>query len=132
LNIYLKTYGGATYFAFLDPDDNSVTGQPFGTGDGTTTQFELVRSLTGIGFAEPVRNFVSTTIFVNGVSSSSYTIDANGLVNFAGAPGAGAVLTWTGQYRWLCRFDDDSLDLSKFTKDWWNCKSVKFTTDILG
>src|SRR5436305_27570 len=33
LNVYLATYGGARYFAFLDPDDNTVTNQPFGTGD---------------------------------------------------------------------------------------------------
>lgn len=39
-------------FLFLDPDDHTVTAQPFGVGDGTTTAWQLTRTLGG--FAEPV------------------------------------------------------------------------------
>lgn len=41
-------------FLFTDPDDNAVTAQPFGVGDGSTAVFQLVRSYGG--FAEPVRD----------------------------------------------------------------------------
>jgi hypothetical protein len=133
LNVYLKTFGGALYFNFNDVNDNAVTLEPSGTGDGTSTAFELVRALPTVGFAEPVRSFNGTPhIFVNGTEVFNWSIDATGIVNFTGPPGAGAVITWTGAYYWLCRFDEDMLPLSNFVKNWWECKSVKFSTDLLG
>lgn len=39
-------------FQFDDPNDDRVNAQPTGTGDGSTTSFQLVRSLGG--FTEPV------------------------------------------------------------------------------
>lgn len=39
-------------FTFDDPNDDSVTAQPTGTGDGTTQSFQLVRTL--YSFTEPV------------------------------------------------------------------------------
>jgi hypothetical protein len=41
-------------FQFDDPNDNFASVQPFGTGDGSTTAFRLVRALGG--FSEPVFN----------------------------------------------------------------------------
>jgi hypothetical protein len=41
-------------FQFSDPNDNMASLQPIGTGDGTTTIFQLVRVLGD--FAEPVLN----------------------------------------------------------------------------
>jgi hypothetical protein len=121
LKVYLTTLGGALYFRFNDPDDNSVVLQPSGTGDGTSTAFELVRSQTGVDFAEPVRAFNGTPhIFVNGTEVFNWSIDAYGIVNF------------TGSYYWLCRFDEDQIPLSKFVAKWWECKGVKFSTDLLG
>ncbi len=39
-------------FLYQDADDNAVTGQQFGTGDGTTTVFQLARAFGG--FVEPI------------------------------------------------------------------------------
>src|SRR5271155_4893510 len=39
-------------FLYQDADDNSVTGQPLGVGDGSTTSFQLIRAFGN--FLEPV------------------------------------------------------------------------------
>lgn len=44
-------------FLFDDRDDRSVTNQVFGVGDGSSTSFQLARTLGG--FTEPVRDFNS-------------------------------------------------------------------------
>jgi hypothetical protein len=52
-------------FLYLDPDDNSVTNQVFGTGDAANTVFQLTRTLAS-GFPEPIQNInVLTSISVN-------------------------------------------------------------------
>lgn len=133
LNIYLGTLGGARYFSFNDQNDNAVVNEPAGLGDGTSTRFELVRAIPGIGFAEPIRSFNGAPrIFVNSIEVFNWSIDSTGILVFTGPPGAGAAITWTGAYYWLCRFDEDQLPLSNFLKNWWECKSVKFSTDLLG
>lgn len=56
-------------FFFYDPSDNAVVGQQFGTGDGTTTTFQLNRTISGgaLSFTEPVRGLAATpTVRVNG------------------------------------------------------------------
>jgi hypothetical protein len=64
-NSVMFTPGGV--FQFNDPNDNSATSEPFGTGDGGTTQFQLTRALGG--FAEPVLDPVQ------GPSSPTATLD---------------------------------------------------------
>lgn len=133
LNLYLSTLGGARIFYFNDLDDNTVTNQTTGIGDGVTTQFEFVRTIPVIGFAEPVRAFNGTpTVLINGSPSGSFTIDAQGLINFTGAPANGAVITWSGQFYWCCRFDEDMLPLDKMMSTYWECNSVKFSTELFG
>jgi len=75
--------GAFDTFLLDDPDDNTVTGQPFGTGDGTTTTFQLVRSVGG--YAEPVAMAQSGAVAsVSGVPAinllaphSSFEVDTN-------------------------------------------------------
>src|SRR5579885_791888 len=49
-NAVMATPGGL--FRWNDPEDNAVANEPTGTGDGTTTAFQLVRAQGG--FVEPV------------------------------------------------------------------------------
>lgn len=133
LHVYLVTFGGARYFSYDDETDNTALLAPFGQGDGSTTAFELVRAQTGVGFAEPIRSFNGTPhIYVGGSEVFNWSIDDYGVLNFSGPPGPGQVLTWTGQYYHLCRFDEDQLPITNFLKNWWELKSVKFSTDLLG
>ena len=49
-------------------------------------------------------------------------------VTISPAPAAGAALSWTGTYFWLCRFDEDSLEFSNFMYLFWELKKCSFTT----
>jgi uncharacterized protein (TIGR02217 family) len=142
MGLYLQSQGQFGSFVFYDPTDYSVTGQAFGTGDGTTTTFQLCRTLGG--FTEPVivpaaagtLNFPggqsasvpNPTIYNNGtLVSSGYAISTpGGVVTFSTAPAAGHVLTWTGAFGFLCRFDGDDLDFEQFMANLWKVESLKF------
>jgi uncharacterized protein (TIGR02217 family) len=130
IDFYNRHYGSQDDWLFEDPDDKSVTDMQFGTGDGTTTKFQLTRS-RGV-FIEPVQNVNNTTppvIKKSGVVQTNltqYTIDSKGVVTFAAAPVSAAPLLWTGSFYWRCRFLDDSLDLEKFVKSMWELGKLEF------
>lgn len=128
LGFFLKTYGGFTPFFLNDPSDNAVTNQSFGTGDGTTVGFQLVRTYGGGGFTfnEPVVALNgSPTIKDNGstVSGANYSI-TNGLVTFNTPPVSGHALTWTGAFYYYVRFKEDSQLFSQFMNNLWEAKNV--------
>ena len=52
MGLFLQCQGQFGTFVFYDPSDYAVAAQGFGTGDGATTTFQLLRSLGG--FAEAV------------------------------------------------------------------------------
>lgn len=135
LAFYNLNYGPANVWQFTDPDDGSVTAQAFGQGDGVTTAFQLVRTMQGLAsnqFVEPVWAPTGTpSISVAGVHVTALTISATGLVTFNVAPANGAALTWTGTFNWLCRFDGDKMDFSKFAKNFWDAKKITFSTEKL-
>lgn len=119
--------GSFDTFLFLDPVDNSVTNQNFGVGDGTTKKFQLARTYGGV--VEPVFGAIGTpAVKVNGVSTGAFTIDNNACVTFTTAPAAGAVLSWTGQYYFRCRFVQDSSEFEQFMSNLWNLKKLEFIT----
>src|SRR5580704_6338067 len=94
MGFFLAQQGALTPFLFDDPTDDSITGQIIGTGDGSTTAFQLVRTMGG--FAEPIvaPNVVSGA-YLNGVlqSPSSYSVSTGtGIVTFTAAPPAGQIV----------------------------------------
>lgn len=128
-----QLFGGAALFQINIPNDTSVTTQAFGTGDGSTTKFQLVRTLGGATC--PVLALLTAAIFDNGVLKTAgvdYTIDNFGVVTFTSAPVNTHALTWTGTYNWYCRFDDDTLELSNIMTNIWECKKLTFTTVKFG
>ena len=128
IGLFNRCGGSFDTFLFADPDDSAVTDQVIGIGDGSSTQFQLVRTFGG--FVEPV--FApngAQTIKLNGISlGSGYSIDANGLVTFSGAPSSGVTITWSGAYYWRCRFEQDAIDFNKFMQQLWEAKKVTFLT----
>lgn len=84
----------------------------------SSTLGAIVETVGSINIGTPV-------IMINGVPQSAYTI-ANGLITFTTAPSAAAVLTWTGCFGFLCRFDDDSVDFDQFMSSLWRLESLKF------
>lgn len=132
IGVYNQCNGSAGTFTYADPNDGTATAQQIGTGDGVNRVFQLVRAFGG--FIEPVFAPVTSTLFqttggvTTAISTTAYTISATGVVTFTVAPAAGLVLSWTGTFVWLCRFDDDNLDFQQDYGSIWSLKSCKFTT----
>jgi uncharacterized protein (TIGR02217 family) len=144
MSFYQARLGKGLPFHFSDPDDNAVVGQALGTGDGVTKNFGFVRTMAGGGVADPVQDAIAAglNVYDNAVLktiTTDYTILTTSLygtnygVSFVTAPLAGHSITADFSYNWLCRFDDDVLEFSKFMylngKGLWEAKSVKFSQD---
>jgi uncharacterized protein (TIGR02217 family) len=104
-------------FLWRDGLDHSSNGlQPLGTGDGTTTQFQLIKRY-GASFdpydrpiTKPMAD--SVEVLVNGTPTADFDVDAlTGIVTFDVAPGVGAVLTASFEFDVPVRFDIDRLDI---------------------
>jgi hypothetical protein len=112
-------------------DDSLAVDQVFGTGDGATLSFQLLRSVGG--FAEPVYcpNAI-TNVKADGteVDAADYDVSNRGVVSFHSghAPSASAVLTWNGGFDWYCTFDNDDEVLDNFAQGYFDVQKIVFTT----
>lgn len=114
--VFLVVRGRLHTFLHRDWGDYTATNENFGTGDGTTTMFQLQKTST-VGSATYDRvitkPFGEITVKVNGVITGFYTADFNtGLITFNTPPSTGSHLTWTGEFDVQVRFDIDFLPFS--------------------
>ncbi len=135
LGFFNNRQGMFDSFLYSDPDDNSVTNQSLGIGDGSTVQFQLARSYGG--YTEPVfaPNVVST-VKVNGVTKTVGTdygignwengVTPNGTLNFTSAPGSGLPITVTMTYYWPVTFSADTAPFVKDMAGLWSLKKLEF------
>jgi hypothetical protein len=119
-------------------------------GDGASNQFQLARAI-GMG-VDILQNVSNVAVFLNGNALNTYAVtpttgtgivavvSTTGVVTFQQwvsgalapfAPPLNAVLTWQGQFQYLCQFTDDTLkDLGRVSKNsggWlWSCGSIDF------
>ena len=96
---YNSRQGSFDSFLFTDPDDNTVTGQAIGTGDGSTTAFQLARA--NGGFVEPVLapNAVSA-VYDNATPVAAIAAPTNGTLTSTTA-GALAATTYYVRSTWV-------------------------------
>lgn len=130
LTFFRARYGMARPFRFKALEDHSVTAEAFGTGNGILTAFQLQVTYTS-GGVQDVRKIVkpvagglfeadevtpranTVLIYVAGVLAgtggkpSATVSSTTGIVTFSFAPGAGQVLTWTGEFDIPARFGTD-------------------------
>jgi uncharacterized protein (TIGR02217 family) len=121
-------------------EDSVYSGQPIGTGDGTTKNFQLVRNFGG--FLETCQNPAnqSATVYVSGrtpvlqVQGTDYTISL-GLVTFTSAPANGAAITADFAFLHRVRFDigssrssKEGIEFSNFYYNLYECKEVQLIT----
>jgi uncharacterized protein (TIGR02217 family) len=122
-------------------EDSVFSGQPIGTGDGVSTNFQLVRNFGG--FLEACQNPAnqSARVYVNGVpkiQGTDYTISL-GLVTFTLAPALGAAITADFTFLHRVRFDlgtsrgnassssgtREGIEFSNFYYNLYECKEVQ-------
>lgn len=118
-------------FSYFDPDDNLVTDRAFGVGDGTTKTFQLVRQ-GGVGamsFIEPVRSILGTPkVSIGATNTTAFSLGTRGALTFTSAPPSGQVLTWSGQFMFLVRFNQDQLDPEQLMAKLWALSGLELIT----
>ncbi len=108
----------ADYKSCLPSGTLSAMDQVIGTGDGTTTAFQLVKAYASGAQAwnrtitKPVAGTVRVAI--DGVEQTSgWSVDTTtGIVSFTTAPAAGATITAGFEFDVPVRFDTDTLDVT--------------------
>jgi uncharacterized protein (TIGR02217 family) len=119
-------------------EDSVYSGQPIGSGNGSTTSFQLVRNIGG--FLEACQNPANqaATVYLNGVAKvqgTDYTIN-NGLVLFATPPASGVAVTADFAFLHRVRFDTgtaratagstkEGIEFSNFYFNLYECKEVQ-------
>jgi uncharacterized protein (TIGR02217 family) len=107
--------GKAIGFRFKDWTDYNVTNQAIGTGDGTLTQFQLIKTYSNGGTEEyrTIKKPVSGTVNIykdSVLQTAGVTVNhTTGLVVFAAAPANGQVITADFEFDVPVRFDTDRL-----------------------
>jgi uncharacterized protein (TIGR02217 family) len=135
MGFYLSRQGAFDSFLYDDTSDDSIVGQAIGTGNGSQTAFQLVRTYGG--FTEPCRDIMASpapAIYLAGtLQGSGYTIGyANsGILTFTTAPGNGVAVTANFSYYHRVRFveygeGDDGF--SNFMSSLWDLKKVSFVS----
>jgi uncharacterized protein (TIGR02217 family) len=106
------------YKSCLPSGTPSPTNQATGTGDGTTTAFQLVKRYAS-GSQTWVRTITkpvagSVAVALNGTpQASGWSVDTTtGVITFATAPGAGVTITAGFEFDVPVRFDTDLLDVT--------------------
>ena len=133
VSFFLARQGSFDSFLFDDVDDDAVTGQLIGRGNGHTTLFPLVRTFGG--FDEPVlAPKVVAQMKVGGVTKTQgtdFSVGAwengtigSGIVSFVSAPANGAQIVADFSYYWPVRFVADQYDFSKFMDRLWEQKKL--------
>lgn len=119
--------GRAYGFRFKDWGDYQAANQQIGVGDGTTKNFQMIKTYTSgpSSYARKLTKLVSGTftagVLVNSVSAP-YTVDVNtGIITITTAPGAGQIVFVPYvEFDVPVRFDTDHLSA---THDQWEMES---------
>lgn len=122
---YLQCKGSYETFYFKDLYDYAVTNQNFGVGNGTSKSFQLIRDYGG--FIDIIQAPLNYTINIDGTPTTDFTIE-NGVITFTTAPTTGAVLSWSGEFYFPCRFINDKMDFNQFMYNLWEAKKVDFVS----
>jgi len=141
---YLAQQGPLVTMFFRDQFQNSVTGQFIGTGDGTTTAFQAVRTIQGgdgQAYQDPVFGFdtrgsysygpytrpaaLTPQAYDNGSPVSATFTTETGVITYGSAPALGHNLTATFSYVFRVRFSDDNMQFDNVFNAWNTMEGLK-------
>lgn len=135
MGFFLSLKGNLLPFLFLDPADNTVTGQAVGTGDGSTIQWRLFRT-----FGQPSASGTEPVGYVN--LSEAFNVYLDGVLvdpadyevlqttpyqqqlRFDTAPANGKVITCDMSYYFYARFKSPDMDLEQFMEKLWSSDKI--------
>jgi uncharacterized protein (TIGR02217 family) len=120
-DFFIAQRGRAYAFLFKDWSDYFATNQTLGLGNGTATDFQLIKVYSNTSGRTYTRNITqpktgTIAITLNGVSSSAWSLQPGGVIRFAAAPGSGVVVMATYfEFFVPVRFDQDNLPVAMQT-----------------
>ncbi len=127
--------GAFKTFLYDDPTDNYAFGQFIGTGDGTTTAFQLQRQVQGLigpgeGFVDQVvAPKTVDNVYFSGTRIGIGNADAaTGVVTFGAPPPPGTPITADFGFYFRCRFMSDAYSFENFMFGLWSLKKLDFIT----
>lgn len=118
-------------FLYRDTDDNTVTAQALGQGNGTSTAFPLLRNFGGFNELILAPQTVSA-VYINSVLQSSGWSVSNwgsaspGVITFTTPPANNAVITADFSFYFPCRMSEDSVSFSMFLSQHYRVKKFSF------
>ena len=124
----------ADTFLFEDPWDKTASQAPFGIGDGVTTAFQIARPIGGAFAGDIIQNLNGTPqIFINNaLQTTGFSINSTGVITFTSAPANNAVLAWSGNFYFRCRFTDDAAsNFRMVAPELWDCSQLSWKSVIL-
>jgi hypothetical protein len=131
VGFFAQCAGEGASFYFAPPALSPAVAQPIGTGDGATRTFPFTVSIGGAALS-PAGVAAVSAIYLNGiVQSGGYTIDSTPLspaVAFAAAPSPGVAIAADFAWYFLCRFQDDDLDVEEFMSQLYALQSLQLRT----
>jgi hypothetical protein len=128
LSANLNAEGQLLPFIYVDPLDNFASNVPIGIGDGVTSAFQFNRP---VGNYSEVAGYVIAIdqVCFNGVAQyGNWNFEAPNVVTFNPPPTAGAQITATFNFGYLCRFKSDQEDFENFMSGLWRVSSLTFRT----
>lgn len=128
---YNSHSGSYQEFLFFDPEDNVALDEPLGPGNGVDSTFQLTRTVnsSGMSFMEPIRAlYGNPQIKLDGVSTTAFTMGEYGRVTFSSPPSLGVMVTWSGTFFFVCRFEEDELSISQLMSRLWSQDGLGFVS----
>ena len=104
-------------FLFRDWSDYTFTAQNIGTGNGSTQNFQIVKTYadTVLPFSRIIKRPIEADllVYLNGVLSApaNWTLLSGGIVRFTVAPAAAVVVTVSGTFDIAMQFATDQLEV---------------------
>ena len=133
MSFYNKVGGAGQDFLFADPlfEDNTATAQAFAVGDGTSTEYQLIRHYGD--FAEPVYGILAAPTITKTVGNTTTTLTAGtdftwstkGLITFKAAPASGAIFKWSGTWYYRCHFTADEAEFQLLFYRGWGLDEIE-------
>lgn len=125
IGFFNSRYGRFDTFYYLDPSENSVTDQLCATTTNGVLAYNLCKSWGG-QFIEPIGaiNGSPTNVKLDGTPTAAYTVSGN-VITLNTNPGAGKLLTWTGNFYYKVRFAKDMEEVEQFMKDLWQAQKIE-------